>query len=88
MDRRLIGILGLAVACFGIGASAGQQVHIKGQNKTMGYCFDAALNEKGDRLYVAGGPGRLAHLRRARGRAAAHHERVHERLLPESEDRG
>jgi hypothetical protein len=59
MEKRFIGILSLAVACLGVGASGGQQVIVKGEQKSMGYCFDAALNEKGDRLYVAGGQAGL-----------------------------
>jgi len=55
VKQKLTGILGLVVICLGMHASAGQPVLIKGEQKFMGYCFDAALNEKGDKLYVAGG---------------------------------
>ncbi len=59
MEKRLIGMVGLAVVCLGVGASSGQQIAIKGGQKSMGYCFDAAVNQRGDRLYVAGGQAGL-----------------------------
>ena len=45
----------MTVLCLCVGAWAGSQGTFKGEDKFMGYCFDAALDEKADRLYVAGG---------------------------------